>query len=282
MHTKEKQLKINKAVDDALSDIFSDLPDLRGIGDHKGEGEYVTQLSESYMRTVNDICNLYEDKKLLENVSILELGAFLGVVSKAFKNLAADIVACDIPEFFNRDEVKSYYKRLNVPIQSFNLRQSVLPFASESKDCILLCETLEHLNFNPLPVLAEFNRILKKGGYLYVSMPDGSCFSKRLKFLFFGKSPGFKTNELFGALDPDENMVVGLHWKEYSIKETIEMITPLGFELVSSKSIYELSNSPTNVFGKLRRLILPNDKTQVCTFKKTENYISNFVVCEDA
>lgn len=47
-----------------------------------------------------------------------------------------------------------------------------IPLSDESIDVVLLIEVLEHLP-EPLLALKEINRILKKGGYLYISVPQG-------------------------------------------------------------------------------------------------------------
>lgn len=47
-----------------------------------------------------------------------------------------------------------------------------LPFASSTFDCILCSHTLEHVT-SPMRTIAEFNRILKVGGYLIVVVPYG-------------------------------------------------------------------------------------------------------------
>jgi SAM-dependent methyltransferase len=47
-----------------------------------------------------------------------------------------------------------------------------IPVDDSSFDVVLLTEVLEHLP-EPLLVLKELNRILKKGGYLYLTVPQG-------------------------------------------------------------------------------------------------------------
>lgn len=47
-----------------------------------------------------------------------------------------------------------------------------IPLADESVDVIISIQVLEHLP-EPWVVLKEFNRILKKGGYIFASCPQG-------------------------------------------------------------------------------------------------------------
>ena len=62
-----------------------------------------------------------------------------------------------------------------------------LPYRSNSMDAVVMCEVLEHLNFNPLPVLLEINRVLKDNGIIYIGMPNQASLGNCL-LLLFGKS----------------------------------------------------------------------------------------------
>jgi len=46
-----------------------------------------------------------------------------------------------------------------------------LPFASDSFDCVISCETIEHLT-NPLVAVGEMARVCKSGGLLYLTTPN--------------------------------------------------------------------------------------------------------------
>ena len=62
-----------------------------------------------------------------------------------------------------------------------------LPVRNESFDVVVLGEVIEHLLF-PSEVLAESYRVLKPGGLLLGSVPNGFHLRKRLRFLM-GKAP---------------------------------------------------------------------------------------------
>lgn len=75
-------------------------------------------------------------------------------------------------------------ENLNIPIYMGSLRDA--GFADEEFDVVVLWDVLEHLT-EPLAELREINRILKKGGYLFVSVPDiGSLWSKVMGKRWFG------------------------------------------------------------------------------------------------
>ena len=269
-------------VQKAFEAFLANPPDLRQIGDQKGEISYVDGTLPSYKRTVSDVLSLFRDRKDLQGLSFLELGAFLGIVSKAFSLASATVVACDIAEFFSRDCVKSYYQSLGVPIRAFNLRTYDIPFPSASQDCVIACETFEHLNFNPLPVIAEINRVLRPGGYFYVAMPNGAYFLKKLRYLSSGETPGFTVRELFAQLDRNDNMVVGLHWKEYSLGQTIQMVSPLGFSVVSARTLNDTSSATRSLMKRIAKALIPGGDTQVVVFKKTAEFQNEFSICADS
>jgi len=191
--------------------------------DEAGISNYLKNLEESYIRTVQDLnCFVQKGKK------ILEIGSFFGVVSIALKKCGYSVYAFDIPEFFSSLPLKKLYEDNGVPFTGFNLRKGPLPYESNSFDCVIICEVLEHLNFNPLPVLLEINRVLKEGGIIYIGMPNLASVYRRMGLLF-GHSIHNPIDDFFKQLDRNSNMIVGIHWREYTMSETINMIEKMGF-----------------------------------------------------
>ena len=203
---KDPELTLNQIIEA----FNKNTPDIFGNDQKEEARNYVHNISPSYLRTILD-CT-----KLLKNSDgvVCELGAYLGIVSRSLKKIGYEVNPCDIPSYFGREEVKKYYRKSKIEIHDFNLREYNLPFKDASHDLVIACEIFEHLNFNPLPVFAEINRILKPNGYLYVGMPNSSSIIKRLKFLITGRHPSFEIQELFQQLDYDNNLIVGWHWRE--------------------------------------------------------------------
>ncbi|MHB8858977.1 MAG: class I SAM-dependent methyltransferase [Thermoleophilia bacterium] len=75
-------------------------------------------------------------------------------------------------------------ENLKVPIFNGTLREA--KFADDEFDVVVLWDVLEHLT-EPLDELREIHRVLKKGGYLFVSVPDfGSVWARLMGRRWFG------------------------------------------------------------------------------------------------
>ena len=225
--------------------------DILGIGDADGEYRYLLASEHSYTRTIRDIDTLFDSNK--NSYKILEIGSFLGPVSIALKSMGYAVSATDIPEFYQSPSLRSLYEKHDIPFSATNLRKHQLPYESHSFDAVIICEVLEHLNFNPLPVLNEINRVLKNGGYIYLGMPNHSHIRNRMKLLV-GKSIHNPIDDFFKQLDRNSNMVVGLHWREYTLSESIQMLTRMGFE-ISKKYYYAKKVKSSNVRTIIKAIV---------------------------
>lgn len=218
--------------------------DLLGIGDANGELNYLNAHIKVYSRTIRDIDQLFNSDRPRR---ILEIGSFLGVVSISLKRLGHAVYALDIPEFQQSEKLRGLYEKHEIPFAAANLKHALLPYEDDYFDAVILCDVLEHLNFNPLPILQEINRVTKASGYLYIGMPNQANIGHRLNLLR-GKSIHPPIAAFFSQLSKEDNMVVGIHWREYTLQETVEMISKMGFQPV--KTYYESFFNPEAQWGK--------------------------------
>ncbi len=223
-------MNYDKFVQEVIEECRVSPIDILGIGNASGEYIYLKNVQHSYVRTVRDVDNIFKGDRNCRN--ILEIGSFLGATSVCLKRLGFNVYALDIPEFHKSSALRSLYERNGILFKGLNLRNSKLPYESNSFDAVIICEVIEHLSFNPLPVLQEINRVLKNEGYLYISMPNQSNLINRIK-LVMGMSIHNPTEDFFRQLDRNDNMIVGLHWREYTLNETIHLIQKMGFETVA-------------------------------------------------
>jgi SAM-dependent methyltransferase len=227
--TELSMTRYDEIVSQVLSAYRTNPVDILGNGNAEKELQYLTSHMGSYVRTIRDLDTLWRTEE--RHQTILEIGSFLGLVCVCLKRLGYHVHALDIPEFYESAALRSVYEKNNIPYAGLNLREYRLPYDSAVFDAVILCEVLEHLNFNPLPVLQEVNRILKPAGYLYVGMPNQARALNRARLLV-GKSIHNPVSDFLRQLNRTDNMIVGLHWREYTIGETVSMIEHMGFRVI--------------------------------------------------
>lgn len=189
---------------------------------------YDSLMAYAYERTVSDV------NRLGSNLDIVEFGCFTGIVSASLARLGHRLTASDIDFVLNDNQNHSFLLSEGVKIAPHNLAETPLPFPSHAFDLIVFTEVLEHLNFNPIPLLKEFNRILKPCGLIYLATPNLVRASNRVLMM---KGKGFMNSveHLRWNLQPETGMAVGLHWREWTKEELIELFSEAGFSLKSHR-----------------------------------------------
>ena len=283
------QIDLIRVIDETIREYVEKPIDLLNSGGGaKGEYEYIIRSRPSYIRTLLDIEKFVKKHLLLynepSNINILEIGAFLGVTSISLAKTGFSVTAMDIPEFMANERLQIRYKHHNVKMLSQNLKTSKIPCESDKYDIVIMCEVLEHLNFNPLPIIAEINRTLRSDGLLYLSLPNIARLTNRLKLLL-GNSIHNPIDDFFAQLNEKDNMVVGLHWREYTSNEIKYMFEKLGFLTLESyitSDIDFLTNS--SLRGAAKKVIyslMPSlGFHQVHLFRKVKQPQVDFYFCD--
>ncbi|MBL9138404.1 MAG: class I SAM-dependent methyltransferase [Verrucomicrobiales bacterium] len=221
-------------VDGIIEDYRARPVDLLHLNDGPGEHRYLSVLKSTYLRTLADVCAHVPRRRADGGPArILEVGAFLGVVSTALARLGYSVTTEDIPEFAGNPRLRARFQEAGIRSEAVNLRDYRQPFEDATFDAVVMCEVIEHLNFNPLPVLKELNRILRPDGVLYLAQPNLAWWSNRLRLLR-GRSYRNPIDDYAKQLDRTANMIVALHWREHTAAETREMLGITGFEVVHS------------------------------------------------
>jgi 2-polyprenyl-3-methyl-5-hydroxy-6-metoxy-1,4-benzoquinol methylase len=230
------QQEVIKIVDKVYEIYKKKSIDLLNNSDYQGEYDYLIYNKNSYLRTIADILELFPNSNDRNEINILEIGSFLGVVAVSLANFGFNVYVFDIPEFQDNDNLKKLYGRHNILSSSGNLRdlsKDSFPYSDDFFDCVIICETLEHLNFNPLWTLYELNRIIINKGIIYISVPNQASLRNRIRLLM-GQSVHNTIEAFYQQLNPKDNMIVGLHWREYTLREVKELLSGMGFEVIRS------------------------------------------------
>ncbi len=204
--------------------------DLDPYGHHKakdGVPGYLRAHRHEYIRTLNDVLAFAGHR---ECGRVLEIGAFFGVVSVCLSKRSFKVSAVDIPEYMLMPEQKRRYEHYAIETAGVRLEDYLLPFEDETFDVIIMCEVLEHLNFNPLPLLKEINRVGRPDSLFYLSLPNLTQYKRRLQFLF-GKPILAPIQAYFDQLDPDKLAIVNNHWREYTGPEIRELLERMGYRI---------------------------------------------------
>ncbi len=113
---------------------------------------------------------------------VLDVPAGEGALAARLVKLGFDVRCCDL--------YTEIFKLKDTRIDRGNLDER-LPYDDLSFDGIVCVEGLEHIE-NPANAIREFDRVLKPGGVLIVSVPNIMNIEERLKWLFNGYTSHFK------------------------------------------------------------------------------------------
>lgn len=118
--------------------------------------------------------NHFNRRSGLDGLSVVDIPAGKGAISKVLKNRGANVKPYDLfPEFFDVDELAC---------QEANLLDT-LPLDPQSVDMVLCQEGIEHIP-DQLKMLKEFNRVLKINGRLIITAPNVSNLKSKITHLF--------------------------------------------------------------------------------------------------
>ena len=126
-------------------------------------------------------------------------------------------------------EEKLYYKIFEIGksqtrnlIVSIDLESELLPFADESIDLIICCEVIEHLDVDPMFMLAEINRVCKLGAHVLLTTPN-CCSARNFWKIAHGCRPHF-------FMQYEKSRSPYRHNIEYDVSALVTLVTAAGFE----------------------------------------------------
>jgi ubiquinone/menaquinone biosynthesis C-methylase UbiE len=107
---------------------------------------------------------------------VLDVPTGTGILADRLRKMGFEVSCCDInPSYFSVPELT---------IDIGDLNQSI-PYSDRSFDYLICLDGIEHTE-NPSNAIREFHRILRKGGKIFISIPNFLNIERRLRFLFTG------------------------------------------------------------------------------------------------
>jgi ubiquinone/menaquinone biosynthesis C-methylase UbiE len=138
-------------------------------------GEYHMSHRARLARTAEILTGLVEEAG--ENCRILELGTsgFIPVFLKSlFPSVTIDVTdySGDRKEGVRQRDVSVAGQSALVDAFTVDLEYDTLPVDDETYDIVICCEVLEHMEIDPMFMLAEVNRVIKTNGKLLLTTPN--------------------------------------------------------------------------------------------------------------
>ena len=117
---------------------------------------------------------------------VLDVPTGTGILADRLKKMGFEVSCCDINS--------SYFSVPDLKIEMGDLNQS-LPYPDNTFDYLVCLDGIEHTE-NPSNAIREFQRVLKKGGKLFLSTPNFLNIERRLRFLFTGTFSKIPSHEV--------------------------------------------------------------------------------------
>jgi 2-polyprenyl-3-methyl-5-hydroxy-6-metoxy-1,4-benzoquinol methylase len=120
-------------------------------------------------------------------------------------------------------------------VKVLNIETDPFPWKPSQFDCVIFTEVIEHLPHNPQIPLKEIFRVLKPGGFLLISTPNGVKLHHRLRMLA-GKPVTFPLDQLIDS-HPNDGSIYMRHNKEYTMEELEFVVTSAGFTVSQKEHV---------------------------------------------
>jgi SAM-dependent methyltransferase len=147
-------------------------------------------------------------------------------MAESLARIGYNLQAADI-----HPELCTYKEALSFAIMKADANAASLPIESELFDLVVMTEVFEHLYLNPIVTMREIMRILRPGGFLYLTTPNGLGLRKLVKVARKGRF-----QDIYQQWKNLEETGLMGHVHEYSPREVGEFIKDCGYADVTTKT----------------------------------------------
>ncbi len=163
---------------------------------------------------------------------VLEMGAYLQITPALKTRLGyGEVRGCyfgPAGQVEHRGVTSSEGERFECDIELFDAEKDRFPYQDEYFSTVLCCELIEHLTADPMHMMEEINRILKRGGHLVLTTPNLSSL-RSIAAVLDGYHPGFFPAYILPHAEGQEPEA--RHNREYTPREVARLLVDSGFEV---------------------------------------------------
>lgn len=162
--------------------------------------------------------------------SILDVGSHYLHQAAVLNQLGYSVSGMDVPDHVNLPFVAGRARSLGIPNHEVAGEQfssgSFLGAGTDAFACVVFCEILEHITFNPVPFWRRIHELLRVNGIIYLTTPNAVKLLSVLGAVWNAitlRKIGLSVGQIF------HHVTFGHHWKEYSAPELVEyfrMLSP--------------------------------------------------------
>jgi len=153
---------------------------------------------------------------------LLEIGSYPFERTQDLVDLGYDVSGVDL-----------YYNKSEFNVSKCDIETDKLPYGDETFDIVLMMQVMEHLGRNPVWVLGEIKRVLKKEGVFIMTTPNFYLL-KNMYFIMFKGYQHEMNNYLRHLVDKD---YMG-HIRTYTRKELIMFFEYVGLKVKLHKYLW--------------------------------------------
>jgi 2-polyprenyl-3-methyl-5-hydroxy-6-metoxy-1,4-benzoquinol methylase len=186
-------------------------------------------------------------ESVAKDSTLLEIGSSPLILTGALKTQGYKVTGLDIdPSRFGRAA-----QQLELEIVKCDVETENLPFADNSFEVVIFNEVFEHLRINPIHTFKEVGRVLRSGGLLFLSTPNGRSFANLSNLIMHDRGLDVTIYDAYIGIEEHGHMG---HVREYTVTDVTEFLEKMGFDCM--KVVYR-GRYPTNL-GQLFARSIPS------------------------